>query len=71
MAQKKFVVGCFDDEAVLFPAVKQVRTAGYKIKDVYTPFAVHGLDQLVLFMVSLVPLQQSAQSAGSSQKTGL
>ena len=44
MAQKKFVVGCFDDEKVLFPAVKQVRTAGYKIKDVYTPFPVHGLD---------------------------
>ena len=44
MAQKKFVVGCFDEEKVLFPAVKQVRAAGYKIKDVYTPFAVHGLD---------------------------
>lgn len=45
MAVKKFVVGCFDDEAVLFPAVKKVRNAGYKIQDVYTPFAVHGLDQ--------------------------
>lgn len=44
MAVKKFVVGCFDDEAVLFPAVKKVRNAGYKIQDVYTPFAVHGLD---------------------------
>jgi hypothetical protein len=44
MAVKKFVVGCFEDEDVLFPAVKQVRTAGYKIHDVYTPFAVHGLD---------------------------
>ena len=44
MAKKKFVVGCFDEEAVLFPAVKKVRTAGYKIHDVYTPFAVHGLD---------------------------
>ncbi len=44
MAKKKFVVGCFDDEKVLFPAVKKVRTAGYKIHDVYTPFAVHGLD---------------------------
>jgi hypothetical protein len=41
---KKFVVGCFDDEKVLFPAVKQVRRAGYKIHDVYTPFPVHGLD---------------------------
>jgi len=44
MAAKKFVVGCFDDEAVLFPAVKKVRAAGYKIHDVYTPFPVHGLD---------------------------
>ena len=39
---KKFVVGSFDDEKVLFPAVKNVRKAGYKIHDVYTPFPVHG-----------------------------
>ena len=44
MAKKKFVVGSFDNEDVLFPAVKKVRTAGYKIHDVYTPFPVHGLD---------------------------
>src|SRR4030095_5155973 len=47
MAKKKFVVGCFDDENVLFPAVKKVRLAGYKIHDVYTPFAVHGLDHAI------------------------
>src|SRR6476620_6322024 len=41
---KKFVVGSFDYEKVLFPAVKNVRRAGYKIHDVYTPFPVHGLD---------------------------
>jgi hypothetical protein len=45
MAIKKFVVGSFDDENVLFPAVKRVRSAGYKIHDVYTPFPVHGLDE--------------------------
>ena len=44
MAKKKFVVGCFDDEDLLFPAVKKVRKVGYKIHDIYTPFAVHGLD---------------------------
>jgi hypothetical protein len=44
MALKKFVVGCFDDEKVLFPAVAKVRQAGYKIHDIYTPFPVHGLD---------------------------
>ena len=42
--RKKFVVGCFEDENVLFPAVKNVRKAGYKIHDVYTPFPIHGLD---------------------------
>src|SRR4029078_7693750 len=44
MAKKKFAVGCFDDENVLFPAVKKVRLAGYKIHDVYTPYPMHGLD---------------------------
>jgi hypothetical protein len=44
MAIKKFAVACYDDEAVLFPAVKKVRHSGYKLHDVYTPFAVHGLD---------------------------
>jgi hypothetical protein len=44
MAKKKFVVGCFDDENVLFPAIKKVRLAGYKIHDVYTPYPMHGLD---------------------------
>ena len=45
MAVNKFIVGNFDDEAVLFPAVKKVRKAGYKIHDVYTPFPIHGLDK--------------------------
>ena len=44
MSVKKFVVGCFYDEQVLFPAVKAVRKEGYKIHDVYTPFPIHGLD---------------------------
>jgi hypothetical protein len=44
MAIKKFVVGNFNEEAVLFPAVKKVRKQGYKIHDVFTPFPIHGLD---------------------------
>src|SRR5919112_4200765 len=44
MSIKKFVVGCFYDEQVLFPAVKAVRKEGYKIHDVYTPMPIHGLD---------------------------
>ena len=45
MAVKKFVVGCFTEENVLFDAVKKVRKAGYKLHDVYTPFPIHGLDK--------------------------
>ena len=41
MALKKFVVGCFEDEKVLFPAVAKVRKAGYKFHDLYTPFPNH------------------------------
>jgi len=45
MSVKKYAIACYDDEATLFPAVKKVRHSGYKLHDVYTPFAVHGLDQ--------------------------
>lgn len=45
MAIKKFAVAAYDDEEVLFPAVKKVRKSGYKLHDIYTPFAVHGLDE--------------------------
>jgi len=44
MSVKKFVVGIFTDEQVLFPAIKKVRSAGYKIYDVFTPMPIHGLD---------------------------
>ncbi len=45
MAIKKFITGNFYDEAVLFPAVKKTRRAGYKIHEVFTPFPIHGLDK--------------------------
>lgn len=45
MAVKKFYVGGFVEESVLFDAVKKVRKAGYKIYEVYTPFPIHGLDK--------------------------
>ena len=44
MAVKKFAVACYDTEDTLFPAIQKVKSNGYKIDDVYTPFPVHGLD---------------------------
>jgi hypothetical protein len=34
----------YDDEEVLLKAVKEVRSKGFKVKEVFTPFPVHGLD---------------------------
>jgi len=45
MAVKKFVVGSFQEEGVLFDAVKKVRKSGFKLHDVFTPFPIHGLDR--------------------------
>ncbi len=44
MSVKKFIVGVFTDELVLFPAVKKVRSAGYKIHEIYTPMPIHASD---------------------------
>ena len=40
----KYIVGVFDDEDVLLPAVKKIRAKGVEIHDVYTPYPVHHLD---------------------------
>lgn len=34
----------YDDEEILLKAVKDIRSKGIKIKEVFTPFPVHGLD---------------------------
>ena len=52
MSIKKFATATYSDEAVLFPAVKKVRANGHKIHDVFTPFAVHGLDEALGYKVS-------------------
>jgi hypothetical protein len=41
----KLVYGIYDDEDVLLHAVQTIRSKGIKIKEVYTPFPVHGLEK--------------------------
>jgi len=38
-------VGWFEQEAQILDATKAARKAGLKVVDVYTPYAVHGLDE--------------------------
>lgn len=40
----KFLVGIYDDDDVVLNAVKDVKGAGVRIHEVYTPFPIHGLD---------------------------
>jgi hypothetical protein len=45
MSETKTIVhGIYDDEVPLLEGVKKLKGAGIRIRDVFTPFAVHGLD---------------------------
>lgn len=41
---KRLVIGVFDDDDVVVSAVKKIRANGTRIKDVFSPFPIHGLD---------------------------
>lgn len=46
----------YHDDDVLISAVKEIRAAGYKITEVYTPFPVHGLDKAMGVQRTILPL---------------
>lgn len=53
---KNYILGIYDDEDVLVHAVSQVRGKGIKIQDVYSPFPVHGLDDVLGYKRSKLPI---------------
>jgi hypothetical protein len=53
---KSYILGVFDDERELLKAVKGVRESGTPIADVFTPFAVHGLDEALGMKNSRLPI---------------
>ena len=53
---KDFLVGVFDDEEVLISAVSNVKKQGVKIYEVYSPFPVHGLDDVMGHKPSNLPI---------------
>ena len=55
-ANKNFLVGVFDDEDVLVNAVRILRNNGVKIHEVFTPFPVHGLDEVLGYTRSRLPI---------------
>lgn len=55
-ANKNFLVGVFDDEDVLVDAVRSLRTQGVRIHEVFTPFPVHGLDEMLGYRRTRLPI---------------
>jgi hypothetical protein len=51
----RFVVGSFEREADLLQAVQATRSSGWRVRDVYTPYAMHGLDQIIGLKKSWLP----------------
>jgi len=44
---KKVIHGIYDDDEFLLKGIKELRAQGIQIKEVYTPFPVHGLDPVL------------------------
>ncbi|WP_194974165.1 DUF3341 domain-containing protein [Aquiflexum lacus] len=53
---KNFILGVYEDEDVLMNAVSKIRKAGVKIHEVYSPFPVHGLDEVLGYNRSKLPI---------------
>lgn len=53
---KNFILGIYDDEDVLKSAVTTVRENGIKIHEVYTPYPIHGLEDLLGYERSRLPI---------------
>jgi hypothetical protein len=53
---KNFLLGVYEDEDVLLSAVKNVRSAGVKIHEVFSPYPVHGLDEALGYKRSRLPI---------------
>ena len=45
MSSTTTIYGIFDDEEVLLSSVKEIRSNNIEIKEVYSPFPIHGLDK--------------------------
>ncbi len=44
---KKVIYGLFDDEEILLKSAKDMVSKGIRIKDVFSPFPIHGIDPVI------------------------
>jgi len=53
---KNFILGIFDDEDILKNAIREIRAAGIKIHEVFSPYPVHGLEEELGYKKSRLPI---------------
>ena len=53
---KNYLVGIYEDEDTLVNAIKQVRQSGIKIHEVFTPYPIHGLEDVLGYRRSRLPI---------------
>lgn len=56
MTSKKYILGVFDDEDVLLDAIEKTRAAGTKIYEVFSPYPIHGIDDVLGIQRSRLPI---------------
>ncbi len=53
---KKLILGVYDNEKTLMRAIKSIRGNEVKLRDVFTPYPVHGLDDVMGIKPSRLPI---------------
>jgi hypothetical protein len=53
---KNYILGVFTDEDILLDACGNVRERGVKIHEVFSPFPVHGLDEVLGYRRTRLPI---------------
>jgi len=53
---KKFIVGVYSDPDEVVSAVKKIQTNKIKVHEVYSPFAIHGIDEALGYKRSRLPI---------------
>jgi len=53
---KKYTVGIFSEEEDLFGAIKDAKAKGVNIHEVFSPYPLHGIDDLLGYKMSRLPI---------------
>ena len=53
---KRYAVGIFEEESTLLEAIRSLRKEGLRIHEVYSPYPVHGIDDVLGYKRSRLPI---------------